>query len=325
MQTALSLNAGRLTVYSRLNPHRPLHPRSLLSYSRHHLYNRRLASSSSRDFLRGDRVQDKVCIVTGSSSGLGRAMALAFASQGARLIVCADLQPTPKSHFQAEEAGTPTHEVICQRYGAGKGIFKKTNVAEGNDVHELVKEAVRTGGRLDVMANNAGIGGTERHGPIHEMMEDTWDSTMRINSRSVFLGCKFACAQFLQQEAHPSGHRGWIVNTASIMGLVGQKVNGAAYCASKGAVVLLTKSVAVAYATHKIHCNAICPGHLRTPMTEDQFKDTEMRKSISTLTPWGDEWGAAEDVAKCAVFLASDDAAYVTGVALPVDGGYCAQ
>ena len=325
MKPALSFSTGHLSIYSRIVPRRPLHLQARSTLSTHRFYNRRLSSSHSAGFLRGDRVQNKVCIVTGSSSGLGRAVALAFASQGARLIVCADLQPTPKSHFQAEEAGTPTHEVICQRYGAGKGIFKKTNVAEGEEVHNLVKDAVQTGGRLDVMVNNAGIGGTERHGPIHEMSEDTWDSTMRINSRSVFLGCKVACAQFLRQQPHPSGHRGWIVNTASIMGLVGQKVNGAAYCASKGAVVLLTKSVAVAYAAHKIHCNAICPGHLRTPMTEDQYKDTEMRKSISAMTPWGDEWGAAEDVAKCAVFLASEDAAYVTGVALPVDGGYCAQ
>lgn len=109
------------------------------------------------------------------------------------------------------------------------------------------------------------------------------------------------------------------------MGLVGQMVNGAAYCASKGAVVLLTKSVAVAYAKHKIRCNALCPGHLRTPMTEDQYLDPTMRYSISALTPCGDEWGVAEDVAKCAVFLASDDAAYVTGVPLLVDAGYCAQ
>lgn len=283
------------------------------------------APSPIPSFLTGQRLQDKVCIVTGSSSGLGRATSLAFASQGARLVVCADLTPTPKSSFHAEEAGIPTHEVICRRYGKGKGIFQQTNVTIGTEVEELVRKAVEVGGRLDVMANNAGIGGTENHGQVHEMTEETWDTVMNINSRSVFLGCKYACAQFLRQEPHSSGHRGWIINTASIMGLVGQMVNGAAYCASKGAVVLLTKSVAVAYAKYKIHCNALCPGHLRTPMTEDQYMDPVMRKSISTLTPWGDEWGAAEDVAKCAVFLASDDAAYVTGVPLPVDGGYCAQ
>ncbi|KAL9130808.1 MAG: hypothetical protein Q9217_001111 [Psora testacea] len=283
------------------------------------------ALSSTPSFATGQRLQDKVCIVTGSSSGLGRAICLAFASQGARLVVCADLKPTSKSTFQAEDAGTPTHEVICKRYGENKGIFVQTDVTIGSEVEVLVQEAVKVGGRLDVIANNAGIGGTENHGQVHEMTEETWDKVMSINSRSVFLGCKFACAQFLKQEPHPSGHRGWIINTASIMGLVGQMVNGAAYCASKGAVVLLTKSVAVAYAKHKIHCNALCPGHLRTPMTEDQYKDPNQRSAISALTPWGDEWGAAEDVARCAVFLASDDAAYVTGVPLPVDGGYCAQ
>ncbi len=129
------------------------------------------------------------------------------------------------------------------------------------------------------MVNNAGIGGTENHGMVHEMTEETWDSVMSINSRSVFLGCKYACAQFMTQAPHSSGHRGWIINTSSIMGLVGQAVHGgtldklsivvkhllkllitAAYCASKGAVTLLTKQIAVEYAKHKVHCNCICPG-----------------------------------------------------------------
>ncbi|CAF9937101.1 hypothetical protein IMSHALPRED_011023 [Imshaugia aleurites] len=273
----------------------------------------------------GVRLKDKVCIVTGSSSGLGRAVALAFAAQGTHLVVCADLKYTPKSDFMAEEAGTPTEEVICRRYGEKKGIFVKTDVTVGTEVEALVQAAAKAGGRLDIMVNNAGIGGTENHGMVHEMTEETWDNVMNINSRSVFLGCKYACAQFMNQAPHESGHRGWIINTSSIMGLVGQAVYGAAYCASKGAVTLLTKQIAVEYAKHKIHCNCVCPGHLRTPMTQDQYQDREMRTAISTLTPWGDEWGAAEDVAKGYVYLASDDAAYVTGVALPIDGGYCAQ
>ena len=196
---------------------------------------------------------------------------------------------------------------------------------------------------------------------VHEMTEESWDKVMNINSRSVFLGCKYACAQFMKQTPHPSGHRGWIVNTASIMGLVGQPIDGgkaisphhwsifsplgaAAYCASKGAVTLLTKQVAVEYAKYKIHCNCVCPGRqycsksklrietshlrpadLRTPMTESQYHDRDARQAISALTPWGNEWGAAEDVAQGYVYLASDDAAYITGVALPIDGGYCAQ
>ncbi|KAK3169740.1 hypothetical protein OEA41_009124 [Lepraria neglecta] len=275
--------------------------------------------------LTGERLRDKVCIVTGAASGLGRAIALAYASQGARLVACADLKPTPKSVFEAEEAGIPTHELICKRRGENKGIFVKTNVTIGTEVEALVQEVVKMGGRLDVMVNNAGIGGTENHGMVHEMSEETWDTVMSINSRSVFLGCKYACGQFMKQEPHASGHRGWIVNTSSIMGLVGQMVYGAAYCASKGAVTLLTKQIAVEYAKYKVHCNAVCPGHLRTPMTQDQFQDREMRTAISALTPWGDEWGSAKDVAQAYVYLASDDAAYVTGVALPVDGGYCAQ
>ena len=274
----------------------------------------------------GQRLAGKVAIVTGAASGLGRAIALAFAAQGARLLICADLQPiTEGTDFGAEDGGIPTHEVICKRYGDGRAVFVKTDVTVGTQVEALVQEAVQIGGRLDIMVNNAGIGGTENQGPVQEMAEETYDLVMKVNSRSVFLGCKHAVAQFLRQEPHPNGHRGWIVNTASIMGLVGQMVNGVAYCASKGAVVLITKAVAVEQAKNKIHCNAICPGHLRTPMTQGQYEDSGSRAAISALTPWGNEWGDPADVAKAAVFLASDDAAYVTGVALPVDGGYTAQ
>ncbi|KAL8834095.1 MAG: hypothetical protein Q9170_003931 [Blastenia crenularia] len=245
---------------------------------------------ASTTYPSGARLRDKVCIITGSSSGLGRAIALAFAAQGTRLIVCADLKPLPDSQFMAEEAGIPTDEVIRRRYGEPKALFVKTDVTVSAEVELLVRIAVDQGGRLDVMVNNAGIGVPDNHGPVHELEEETWDRVMNINSRSVFLGCKFACAQFMRQSPHESGHRGWIVNTSSIVGIVGQAT-----------------------------------GDLRTPMTESYFQNPEQRAAISAMTPWGDEWGAAEDVAKGYVFLASDDAAYVTGVALPIDGGYLAQ
>lgn len=107
------------------------------------------------------------------------------------------MKPTPKSSFQAEEAGVPTHEVICRRYGEGRACFQQTDVTSGAEVKALVSKAAAVGGKLDVIANNAGIGGTENHGQIYEMTEETWDTVMSINSRNVFLGCKYACAQFL--------------------------------------------------------------------------------------------------------------------------------
>ncbi|KAL9037407.1 MAG: hypothetical protein Q9214_005720 [Letrouitia sp. 1 TL-2023] len=109
-----------------------------------------------------------------------------------------------------------------------------------------------------------------------------------------------------------------------MLGLVGLKPGAGAYCASKGAVVLLTKQIAVEYGADKIHCNALCPGYLKTPMTYPIYQDKAIRDEITAMTPWG-EWGLAEDVAKCAVFLASDDAAYVTGLPMTIDGGYTAQ
>lgn len=175
---------------------------------------------------------------------------------------------------------------------------------------------------------------------LHLTDEATWDTTMRVNTKSVFLGCKYALTRMLEQEPHSSGDRGWIINISSIMGMIAGPENRtyhgegnhesfteplpASYCASKGAVSQLTRQMALDYAPHRIHANALCPGYTQTAI----FKET-----TTHLTPWEDLRrrhplkgpGLPDGIARMAVVLASEDASWVTGVCLPVDGGYTAR
>ncbi|KAF9638090.1 2-(R)-hydroxypropyl-CoM dehydrogenase [Lasiodiplodia theobromae] len=272
------------------------------------------------------RLQGKVAVITGSSSGLGRAIALAYASHGAKLVVCADLRPAPALGVEeGEDAVVPTHELIEKKFGAGRAVFSECDVGTPADVKRAVDMAVSKGdGRMDIIVNNAGLGTKNRFIRVHEEEDDEFDRVMKVNVRGVYLGCKYACAQFLKQGPDATGRRGWIVNVASMLGYVGITGGAAAYCASKGAVLNMTKQIAVDYAADRIHCNALCPGFTKTSMTRGNFTNAEVNASMISTTPWG-EWGNVTDVAKGAVFLASDDAAWVTGIGLPVDGGYLAQ
>ncbi|KAI9757246.1 MAG: hypothetical protein M4579_003546 [Chaenotheca gracillima] len=270
------------------------------------------------------RLNNKTCIITGSSGGLGRAIALRFASEGAR-VVCADLVPTgppTETNDGAEQKGTDA--AIREKHGDQAAIFVKCDVSEAKSMEELVRRGTEFGGgRLDVMVNNAGIYSAASKCPIHELDEGIWDVMMKINARGVFLGCKYACRQFLKQDLHPdNGQRGWIVNTASVLAFIGMP-DAAAYCAAKGAVMQLTKSMAVDYAPQKIHCNAICPGFMQTNMTTGFRADESANAGVMSLVPMK-EWGQPDDIASAAVFLASDDARFVTGTGLVVDGGLSA-
>ncbi|GAM89135.1 hypothetical protein ANO11243_071700 [Dothideomycetidae sp. 11243] len=266
------------------------------------------------------RLAGKVCIVTGSSSGLGRAIALAYAREGADLV-CADLRPNALADVEAETVHT-TDELIRQQ--GGRAVFVKTDVSQSEQMRDLVRRAVEEYGRVDVMVNNAGVSmeNTITPSKMHEMPDEVWDKSMAINARSVFLGCKYAAAQMLKQDPHPSGDRGWIINMSSIFGLVGA-IYGSTYAASKGAVANLTRSVALDYADSRIHCNAICPGFTETAMFANTIKIHD-RAGIAARHPFGGT-GKPEDIAGVAVFLASDDARWVTGVCMPVDGGFTAQ
>ncbi|KAF7592326.1 hypothetical protein BBP40_000382 [Aspergillus hancockii] len=265
------------------------------------------------------RLQDKVAIVTGSSSGVGRAICLRYSREGAK-VVCADISPSARLPTASETE--TTHDIITK--AGGKAIFVQTDVGDPRQMESLVQEAVREFGRLDILVNNAGVSFEARTPAVcHLTDESVWDTTMRVNVKSVFLGCKYATAQMLAQSPHPSGDRGWIINMSSIMGIVAGPDNPS-YCASKGAVSSLTRQVALDYAPHKIHVNAICPGYTQTAI---------FRETTTYLTPIEDLKrrhplngpGMPDDIAKMAVVLASDDASWVTGISLPVDGGYTAR
>ncbi|RAL03003.1 SDR family NAD(P)-dependent oxidoreductase [Aspergillus ibericus CBS 121593] len=246
------------------------------------------------------RLQRKLAIVTGSSSGIGRAICLRYFREGAK-VVCADLSATARSQV-SEEADIATHELITNEGGNG-------------DIRpNRLQTAVDRFGRLDIMVNNAGISLEARKPAMcHLTDEDIRDTTMRVNAKSVFLGCKYATAQMLKQTPHSSGDRGWIINISSIMGSVAGP-QAPAYCASKGAVSSLTKQIAVDYAPHRIHVNAICPGFTQTAL----LKQTTENHPFNGL-------GYPDDIARLAVVLASNDVNWITGILLPVDGGYTAQ
>jgi NAD(P)-dependent dehydrogenase (short-subunit alcohol dehydrogenase family) len=281
------------------------------------------------------RLQGKTAIVTGSSSGLGRAIAIAYAREGAH-ICCVDLYPAPRNainpatgkadDFNNRTAGQATHEYL-QEAGM-RAVFVKADLTAAHDVEAAVEECVRKFGRLDIIANNAGISVESTHVRplrIHETSEEDYDKTMAINEKCIFLGCKYATKQMLAQEPLKNAggsdkSRGWIVNTASVQGLV-PYYGTPSYCASKGAAVMLTKQVALDYAGDRIHCNALCPGFLKTSMTQNLQSQPESLATINASHPLGG-MGDPEDVARAAVFLASDDVKWMTGVQLPVDGGY---
>ncbi len=252
------------------------------------------------------RVADRVAVVTGSASGLGRAIALRLAEEGASVVV-SDVRRDPR------EGGVPTDELI-----GGSGCFLPADVSRGEDVDRLVTAAVERYGRLDVMVCNAGISGAYSKGLL-ETEEADWDAIMAVNLRGVFLCCKRAVREMLTQE--PIGEvRGRVINVSSQHGMIGPPGH-VAYAASKGGVVNLTRQLAVDFGPRGVLVNAVAPGKILTGSPEQQDPDT-LAYSHSR-TPFH-RLGRPDDVAGAALFLASDDAGYVSGVNLLVDGGWMA-
>src|SRR6266581_233670 len=252
------------------------------------------------------RLSGRTAVVTGGASGLGRAIALRFAAEGA-FVVVGDLRRDPR------ERGTPTEELLGER-----GLFLEADASRWEGVDRLVAAALERGGRLDVMVNNAGIAGRYSK-PLLETDEADWDAIMAVNLRGVFLGCKRAIATMVEQE--PIGEvRGRVINISSQHGMIGPPGH-AAYAASKGGVVNLTRQIAVDYGRHGVLVNAVAPGKILTGSPEQQ--DPETLAYAEARTPFH-RLGRPSDVAGAALFLASDDSGYVSGVNLLVDGGWMA-
>jgi NAD(P)-dependent dehydrogenase (short-subunit alcohol dehydrogenase family) len=252
------------------------------------------------------RIAGKVALVTGGASGIGRATALTFAREGAKLVI-ADMN---------EDGGQQTVHMITEN--GGEATFVRTDVSKAVEVQALISQAVATYGRLDCAHNNAGIGSRPR-APLHECTEETWDRVLAINLKGVWLCMKYEIIQMLTQGS------GTIVNTASIMGLVGSWSGTAAYNASKHGVVGLTKTAALEYATSGIRVNAVCPGYIHTPLIEEALtSNPALEAQIVARHPVG-RMGEPEEIAEAVVWLCSDATSFVTGHTMTVDGGYVAQ
>lgn len=250
------------------------------------------------------KLEGKVSIITGAGSGIGKSTAILFAKEGSKVVVVDCVV----------EGGKKTVDLINK--DGGEAIFIEADVSKSADVQRAITSTVDKYGKLDILYNNAGVEGILA--PIHESTEENFDRVISINLRGVFLGMKYGIIQMLKQGG------GVIISTASVAGLIGFP-NITAYCASKGGVVQLTKTAALEYATQNIRINCICPGIIWTPMLE-RFTggDEETKKQFTAMEPVG-RMGKPEEVAQAVLFLASDDASFVTGVPFPVDGGYIAQ
>ena len=249
--------------------------------------------------------EGKVALVTGGGSGIGRATALAFAREGARVVV-GDLNP---------EAGEQTAHTIVD--AGGEASFIPADVTHSEQVMALVGGAIKAYGRLDFAHNNAGISGSTPGLLAADIPEDAFDRVIDVNLRSVWLCLKYEVPAML------AGGGGAIVNTSSIMGLVATATNPA-YAASKHAVIGLTRSFALAYADRGLRVNAICPGYVDTPMFARFRSDPAVEQQIVARHPIG-RIGTAEEIAQAVIWLCSDAASFVTGHALVADGGYTAQ
>ena len=247
------------------------------------------------------RLEGKVALITGGGSGMGKVAAELFASEGAN-VALTDVH---------DEAGEATASAIGDR-----ALYVHADVSKEADAEAMVAAAVARFGRLDVLYNNAGIMPLD-DGSVTEAAGAIWDAVLSVNVKGVMFGCKFGIPAMLESGG------GSIINVASFVAWMGAATSQTAYPASKGAVLAMTREIAVEYARKGVRCNALCPGPIDTPLLAELLSDPERRQRRFVHIPMG-RLGRAEELANAALFLASDDSSYMTGTSLVVDGGITA-
>jgi NAD(P)-dependent dehydrogenase (short-subunit alcohol dehydrogenase family) len=249
----------------------------------------------------GLRLEKKVALITGAASGIGREAARLFAAEGARLVL-ADRDARAGERVAGEVAAA-----------GGQATFVATDVARAADVERAVATAERSYGALHVLFNNAGIFPDADGSPV-ETPEDVFDQVMAVNLKGVFLGCKYGIPALLRAGG------GSIVNTASFVAVLGAATSQIAYTASKGGVLAMTREIAVAYARKGIRANALCPGPVNTPLLAKLLENPAARARRLVHIPMG-RLAEASEIARAALWLASDESSFVTGTTFLVDGG----
>jgi NAD(P)-dependent dehydrogenase (short-subunit alcohol dehydrogenase family) len=251
-----------------------------------------------------ERLAGKVALITGGASGMGTVAARLFASEGAK-VVLSDV---------SDELGEEVAAGI--RAGGGEASYVHADVADEADAEAMVRETVANYGGLTILYNNAGVM-LSADGSVDATEESVWDTTLAINVKGVAHGCKYGIPAMIASGG------GSIINVASFVAWMGAATSQTAYTASKGAVLAMTREIAVEYARKGVRCNALCPGPIDTPLLAELLADPERRQRRFVHIPMG-RLGQTEELAKAALFLASDDSSYMTGASLIVDGGITA-
>jgi NAD(P)-dependent dehydrogenase (short-subunit alcohol dehydrogenase family) len=248
------------------------------------------------------RLDGKVALITGAGSGMGRVAAQMFAAEGAKVVV---------AEFAAD-AGEETVRMVAD--AGGEATFVRADVSREDDARAMVEAAVDRHGRLDVLYNNAGIMPEADHSVIDTDVS-VWDQVMAVNLRGVFLGCKYAIPHMVEQGS------GSVINISSFVAILGCSIPQDAYTASKGAVLSLTRSLAVQFGPHGVRANAICPGPIETPLLMDWLLKDEAAKQLRLARNPTGRFGKPEEIVNVAIYLASDESRWTNGAHFVIDGG----